>query len=144
MGIKTEIDINASPEKVREVFLNFEAYSEWSKFIEQVIKPNSNAPTAGDKLEVTINPGSKMVMKPTLLKNTEEEFQWKGTLGIPGLFDGTHRFQFVKTDDNKTHFIQSEEFSGILTWPILYFVQDSTVQGFKDFNEALKKRAESQ
>ena len=103
--ITTSIIINASPDKVWEVFSNFEQYSEWNPFltIDGVV-------SLGNFIRISAG-GLK---SKVLIFNPIEELLWKGQLVFPGIFDGWHRFQFVENKNGSTTFIQSERFSGIL------------------------------
>ncbi len=139
---KTKITINAPIEKVWEIFSDFENYQKWNPFITS-LKGNS---IVGEKLEVQIVPeGSKpMLLKPILLKNEfQNEFRWKGSLGIKGIFDGEHYFKFEKLPNGSTQFIHGEIFTGILVKPILALVGKGTLGGFNTMNKSLKQIAET-
>ena len=142
---ETSIIINKDVDTVRKAFLDFQSYSQWSKFIEKVESPLQEmvAPQPDQVLSVTLNTGSPLVIKPVVVKNDEACFIWKGKLLMNGLFDGLHQFFFEKIDDGSTKFVQSEVFTGILVAPLLWMVGTQTKQGFESFNEALKKRVES-
>lgn len=140
--IRTDITINAPIETVWECFMDFSQYSQWNPFIRSL----NGEPIVGGRLEVVIQPeGQKaMAMKPVLLQNDQnKEFRWKGSLGIPGLFDGEHYFTVEKLGADTTRFIQGEKFSGILVRPIMAMVGNATLAGFKAMNQALKQRAEA-
>lgn len=145
--IETSIIIEKPVEVVSKVFYDFERYNEWSEFI-RVISPlqKDTEVTKGTSLEVHLQlPGknSTNVMKPLVLKKSDNEFLWKGTLGFDLLFSGAHKFEFTGLENNtKTKFTQSETFGGVLKAPLLYFIKKDTQAGFKKFNEALKKAAE--
>jgi hypothetical protein len=55
-----------------------------------------------------------MEFRPKVKVSSKYELVWLGRLGIPGLFDGKHRFFLEEVDENTTRLIQSERFSGIL------------------------------
>ena len=77
--IKTEILINASPEKVWKVFTDFHNYSKWNPFILSI----SGIAEVGNKIKVQLlPPGTKgMTFKPTVLvKQPQKEFRWLGRL----------------------------------------------------------------
>ena len=70
------------------------------------------------------------------------ELAWKGSLFIPGIFDGEHHFIIEPISKNSVHFIQRERFSGVLV-PFLWNMLDTkTRKGFTAMNKALKARAE--
>lgn len=138
----TEIEINASPEAVWRVLVDFNEYPAWNPFIRNI----EGALKEGSRLKVRIetpeSPG--MMFKPVVKKVTlNHEIRWLGHLIIPGLFDGEHRFEILATDKRKVRFIQRETFGGLLV-PVLWkSLEAPTEQGFKDMNAALKQRAES-
>ena len=63
--------------------------------------------------------------------------------GMPGLFDGEHGFRVVAEAEGRCRFEQFESFSGLLVWPILWFIEARTREGFVSMNRALKARAEA-
>ena len=69
--------------------------------------------------------------------------QWRGDLGVPGLFDGVHRFEISFHDIGKTKLVQQERFTGLLVGPFTASMLDRTEAGFKEMNEALKRRCET-
>ena len=73
---------------------------------------------------------------------TEKEFRWKGHLFVKGLFDGEHYFKLDALGPDKTRFIHGEQFSGVLSGMLLKMIGDSTLNGLKSMNEALKQLAE--
>lgn len=138
----TEIEINASPESVWRVLVDFNEYPAWNPFIRNI----EGALEEGRRLKVRIEPpgGSAMTFKPVVKKVTlNHEIRWLGHLFIPGLFDGEHRFEIRMTDDTKLRFVQREAFGGLLV-PILWkSLKGATQKGFEAMNAALKQRAES-
>lgn len=141
-GLKASIDINAPPEAVWEVLMDFPRYPEWSVFLAHIEGPA----VPGSRLSVTLEPsGGKMhVFKPMVLQVTRlRTFRWLGCLGVPGLFDGEHGFFLEYLFGGHTRLRQTEQFGGLLTpllWPRL---ESATAEGFAAFNRALKERAES-
>ena len=78
MEITTSININARPEKVWEILMDFERYPEWNPFVTSI----SGEKKIGKKLKVKL-PG--MTFTPELITLEEhKEFKWKGKLFIKG------------------------------------------------------------
>ncbi|CCH42588.1 hypothetical protein BN7_2132 [Wickerhamomyces ciferrii] len=148
-SINTSIIINASPEKVREVFLDFSTYKEWSAFIQSIEPVKDNSINPGDNLNVGLSfeqEGTSITkLQPVILTNSATEFSWKGVLLSSYIFEGSHKFEFnpVQGDSNKTELVHSEQFAGALKYPLLYFIKDKTEKNFQRFNEAIKSRAET-
>ena len=138
--IRTEITINASPERVWNVLTAFNDYPKWNPFIKSI----SGELLAGKKLLVNIQlQGSKgMLFKPELQKIIKhKELRWKGKFLFKGIFDGEHYFIIDQNNEGTSTFIQGEIFSGLL---VSFFkgILEKTLSGFEEMNKALKRRAE--
>ncbi|HYP62150.1 MAG TPA: SRPBCC domain-containing protein [Thermomicrobiales bacterium] len=139
--IRTEIDIAAEPEQVWDVLQNFDAYPEWNPFIPEITGPIEE----GERLNVRLQPpeGKGMRFRPRVLEVAPgRALRWLGHLGIPGLFDGEHRFLIEPVGPNRVRFVQEERFSGLLVPLILRFAGSGTRRGFEAMNAALKSRVE--
>ncbi|MCH7739399.1 MAG: SRPBCC domain-containing protein [Chloroflexi bacterium] len=139
--LRTEIEINATPERVWDTLMDFQSYPEWNPFMQKAAGKTS----VGERLEIYLKPpgGMGVTIKPTVMTfNPGREFRWKGKMGISGLFDGEHIFELRPTDSG-CHLVHHEKFTGILVLPMLALVGKKTLQGFNDMNAALKLRAES-
>ncbi|WP_278550686.1 SRPBCC domain-containing protein [Elizabethkingia bruuniana] len=137
--IKTEIVIQAAPEKIWKILTDFESYPQWNPFIVSV----TGDVEKGNKIVVSIKPsdGKGMIFKPTILtKIDSKELSWQGRLLFKGLFDGKHKFELIDNGNGTTTFIQSEKFSGIFVW---LFNPENTKNGFNKMNQKLKELAES-
>lgn len=138
--IKTEIHINASPEKVWAIFSDFESYPQWNPFIKSL----TGEVKVGGRIVARIQPPDSRVMtfKPTILTYEEgKELSWLGKLFISGLFDGLHKFEFIKNTDGSTTFKHSEVFKGLLLGLLNL---ENTKKGFEAMNVKLKNLAESE
>jgi hypothetical protein len=138
--ITTTVDIEASPEAVWAVLIDFPAYRDWNPFMDHVI----GNPAVGEKLVVHMKPngGRGMTFKPTVLVATPgQELRWLGKLGVRGLFDGEHSFALHDNGGGTTRLTHSETFSGVLV-ALLKRTLGNTETGFTAFNEALKQRVE--
>lgn len=137
--IKTQILINASPNKVWFALTNFEQYPDWNPFILYV----KGDVKEGKRIKISVKPsGAKaMTFKPIVLKvEPAKELRWLGSLIFKGLFDGEHRFELIDNNDGTTTFIHSERFSGIF---VKQFKTDNTKIGFELMNNRLKELAEA-
>lgn len=139
--LRTEIAIQATPERIWEVLTDFAAYPTWNPFIPRITGPL----TDGSRLDVQLQPpgGRGMRFRPTVLAASRgRELRWLGHLGVPGLFDGEHAFRIEPLGADQVRFIQEESFSGPLAPLMFRFIERSTRQGFEAMNRALKVRAE--
>jgi len=139
--IRTEIRIGVPPERVWSVLTDFPAYPSWNPFI----RAAEGRPSVGERLRITLqsSPGSTMRFRPRVLVATApSELRWLGRLGLPGLFDGEHRFGIEPDGSGGSVFSQSETFRGLLVpllWPGL---GPRTEAAFHRMNEALRDRVE--
>ena len=139
--LRSEIEINASAERVWHILTDFPSFPQWNPFIRSAsgeLKP-------GEQLEVTIQPSGarSMTFHPTLLKTDLNcELRWLGRLRIPGLLDGEHIFTIKRLDADHVRFTQREIFTGLLVPLRGQRLDINTRRGFKEMNQALKKRAE--
>ncbi len=139
--MRTEIEINATPERVWAKLTDFESYADWNPFMQRA----TGDPSVGERLNIYIKPpgGMGMTIKPTVKAwDPGKEFRWKGKMGISGLFDGEHIFE-LESADGGCHLVHREEFTGLLVAPMLALIGKKTRQGFDGMNAALKLRAES-
>ena len=138
--ISTSIPIRAPAARVWSILLDFASYPAWNPFIRTI----SGEPRTGQRLQVKLREesGSEMMFRPRVLVSQPcEELRWLGRLGIPGLFDGEHRFTITPIEGGVT-FTQSETFRGLLV-PFLWRRLDrGTRPMFSKMNEAIRSRAE--
>lgn len=139
--ITTEIEIEAKPEDVWQVLINFENYPNWNPFVRKI----SGSPAEGETIEIRVHlgGGNGMTFKPKVVKNVpNSEFAWLGRFIFPGLLDGRHEFLIKPILENRVRFRHNENFSGILVWPFLMLYEKDTRKGFEEMNAALKKQVE--
>lgn len=140
--LRTEIDIDAPPERVWAILMDFDAYPDWNPFIRSI----EGDARRGGKLKARIQPsgGRAMTFNPTVLTaEPSRELRWLGKLGIKGLFDGEHRLALEALPGGGTRFRQEERFTGILVPLFRKSLDKDTRRGFEEMNEALKTRAEA-
>jgi hypothetical protein len=140
--IKTEIDIESTPERLWSILTDFQAQPSWNPFIRSI----EGAVQRGGQLTVSIQPaGAKpMTFRPIVLVATPNvELRWLGRLLFRGVFDGEHDFQIIPLAPGKVRFMQGEKFSGLLVVLAKSTLERGTRAGFIAMNEALKKQAEN-
>ncbi len=139
-------EIDAPPEVVWDVLLEFESYPEWNPFVRAI----EGEPTEGERLRVQIDPPNSrgMTFKPEVIAVEENRrLVWLGRLVVPFAFDGYHEFHLEPINDGessearRTRLLHRETFRGALV-PLL-FDQESLEAGFAAMNAAVKKRAEA-
>ena len=139
--LHTTVTIDAAPDIVWAVLTDLDAYAEWNPFVVEA----AGRVAVGERLANRLQPpgGKAMTFKPTVTEaDPERTFEWLGRLGIPGIFDGRHRFEMHPTADGGTRLDHSEQFTGLLVRPMRKSLDTTTKAGFEAMNSALKARAE--
>jgi hypothetical protein len=145
--LHVEIEINASAQRVWDVLMDFAAYPQWNPFIREI----SGKPEDGERLRAVMHPPESRpsTFRPKVISARSPnyqppfQFRWRGSLVIPGIFDGEHYFILEPLDMGKTRFIHGEKFTGLLV-PYLWerMLHTKVRRGFGEMNLALKERAE--
>lgn len=141
-AIRTEITIDAPVEVVWRHLTDLPRYQEWNPFIVEA----AGEVAVGAKLTNRIQPpgGRAATFKPTVTEvEPHRSFEWLGRLGLPGIFDGRHRFELEAAVDGGTRLVHREQFSGLLVRVLRRSLDTKTLEGFEAMNEALRARAES-
>src|ERR687897_2709530 len=140
--LHTEIEINASPERVWDTLADFAAYPRWNPFIRHI----SGKLEVGERLKVRLEPpgGRGITLRPTVLSaEPNRQLRWLGHLLVPGLFDGEHTLATEPLEENRVRFVQREAFKGLLVPLLARSLDNNTRRGFEEMNRALKERAEA-
>ncbi|KAH6871792.1 hypothetical protein B0T10DRAFT_568092 [Thelonectria olida] len=142
--VSAQVEIRAPPAEVRSVFLDFARYKDWQQGWDiQSIDAGNRQPSelkSGDRLKVSMH---GMVFRPNVAENSTDRFTWEGSLY--GILVGKHQFHFSPSQENPggTTFIQTEDFTGLLT--VLYrpwSKKEQPMENWDEFNAALKEEAE--
>jgi hypothetical protein len=140
--IDTQITIEASPETVWGILIDFNEMSAWNPFIRAI----SGSLAPGSLLSVRIAPPGQaaMTFEPTVLvAEPARELRWVGTAMTRWIFAGEHYFVLDQIGPSATRLTHGETFSGILAPLIMRgSMLAATKQGFAAMNEQLKIRAE--
>ena len=119
--VYTEIDINASPEAVKKIFLEFDQWLKWCKVFPkiEILSGDINDIASKPKLDLTLDFGrkndpQKVPVNPIITVNSKKVFVWGVYNGI--LLKAEHVFVFESTNDGMgTHLIHYETMKGILS-----------------------------
>ena len=139
---KTEIEINAKPERVWEILIDFKKYPIWNPFIRQII----GKAEIGSQLDIFLeSPGGKIIklMPRVNISKHNKELRWLWKLLLPRILQGEHVFAIKELEKGSVLFTQKELLDGVLV-PLLgklFFAK--TKAGFEEMNAALKERAEA-
>ena len=138
--LRTEIEIQASPEKVWQTLTNLDKYPDWNPFIHHAI----GKAKVGEKVDITFRSGSKeMTLHCTVIKVVpNKELIWKYHVILPGLFSGEHSFTIEPMGTNQVRFIDKEIFNGLLIPLQAKDIDTNSRRGFEEMDKALKARVE--
>jgi hypothetical protein len=139
--VSTTIDIEADPQAVWDVLVDFPAYPEWNPFMDSI----EGTAEVGRRLVVHLagRGGRGTTFRPTVLVAVPgQELRWIGRLGPGGLFDGVHSFVLTANPDGTTRLTHGERFTGILV-ALFKGATANSHAGFEAFNEALRRRVET-
>jgi hypothetical protein len=140
--IKTEIEIESTPERVWSILSNFPEHSRWNPFIRSM----QGSAEKGQRLTISVQPkgGRTMTFRPTVLTATpNQELRWIGHFLLPGIFDGEHYFQILLLSPDRVKFVHGEKYSGVLVRFAKSILDREIKAGFMAMNQALKVLAES-
>jgi hypothetical protein len=136
--LRTEIDIEAPPDAVWAVLTDLAGYGEWNPFITRA----EGSVAVGQRLTLRMQPtgGRALTIRPHVTEvQAGAVFEWLGHLGVPGVFDGRHRFELTPSGAG-TRLVQGESFRGLLVRPLRGSLDGGTRAGFEAMNEALRRR----
>ena len=140
--LHSEIEIDASVERVWDILTDFASYPQWNPFIRSI----SGELKVGQRLEVRLEPPDSrgITLRPTVLRAEPNHLmRWVGHVWVPGLFDGEHSLATHPLGKNRVRFVQHEAFKGVLVSLLARSLDKNTLRGFEEMNEALKERAEA-
>jgi hypothetical protein len=139
--IRTEIDINASPEKAWEVLTDFDRFPQWNPFIRQI----SGSPEIGAKLKIQLQTsrGKSRTYRPTVTKvEPNHELRWFGKSIIPGIFNGERIFTIEPLKTNHVRFVHMEIFTGLGVALVGNRLDKDMNESFVKMNHAFKEKVE--
>jgi hypothetical protein len=137
--VDTYVDIDAPPERVWDVLLDFPGWKEWNQFIPSV----NGALEVGAHLTIkVVLPGRKpMEFRPEVfVVRPFEEILWGGSF-LWIVYRGDHAMKLEPRPGGGTRFSQRERFRG----PLVLFMSNmikAAEEGYPQMNQALKQRVE--
>jgi len=138
--LRTEITIDAPPERVWVMLAGFDNYGAWNPCIRSV----TGKADPDQLLEITVR---LSWLPPVRFRARIDRFKQEETLGwhvvfLPGLFEAQHWFELYPVDSAKTRFVHSETFSGILGDPLMLMLSGVFRQNYEAMNAALAYHVE--
>jgi hypothetical protein len=138
--LRTEIEIQATPDKVWQVLTNLDLYPEWNPFIHHAI----GKVEIGETVDIDFQPDSKGLKLHCTVVTVEpnRELCWKYHVILPVLFRAEHRFTIEPIRNNRVRFIDREIFFGLLVPLQAKDIDTNSKHGFEEMDKALKAIAE--
>lgn len=139
--IHTEINIQATAERVWEILTDFKNFQQWNPFIYKI----DGDPSIGTRITIhlrTPNGKNRRYQPKITMVEPFRELRWLGKLTIPGIFDGERIFILEPIGDKQIRFVHKEIFTGLLVHLVGNRLDRDMYSSFISMNEALKKRAE--
>ncbi len=145
--IRSEIDINAPADTIWGVIMDMEKYHEWNPFTPRITLKNSDI-AVGTEFDLDCQMTDTQYLKnehEVVLVLEPEKYTFcmgtSRTKGRPGI--KSFRWQICEPlDNNNTHFINYEEFHGILS-PLVYLLYRKKLKiAFDNYCRVLKQRVE--
>jgi hypothetical protein len=136
--VRTEIEINASPEKVWGILTDFARYEEWNPFIVKAAGKAEQGTTI--KIHIKTPAGKKREYHPKITKAERgRELRWMGKSWV---LNGEHIFIIEPLQEGCVWLVHREAFDGLLTSFFGKSLDTDIKQGLEEMNRALKARAE--
>ena len=140
---RTTFPISASPDRVWEVLVDFDRWSEWNPSVPSI----RGEARAGSQVAMTLampsRPSAKV--KATLTDVvSHRRLCWQGHVGSERLFAGRREFELAPQPDGTVLLTHVERVTGLLS-PVFRALMGPAIQQHHDnLNSALKQRAEGQ
>ncbi|KAJ7146121.1 hypothetical protein C8R44DRAFT_756637 [Mycena epipterygia] len=162
-GVFTVADsilIDAPPEKVWKILLDFGSYKEWNPFVrgQTLILDNGTAladqtPATGRTMTISPvhlpptmgTPGFLGSLSTTVRITTMDHENYRAgwiTSKLPSWALQGERWQMLTVEGGKTKYESIEVFSGIVAYLFKFFMEKNVVLGVRAMAEGLKSRAE--
>ncbi|GAB4255742.1 MAG: SRPBCC domain-containing protein [Thermoleophilia bacterium] len=142
LQLKTGAGIEAAPEDVWPVLVDFRNYGAWNPFVLDV--EGEPVPGGVQRMRLRLPHG-----RPAGLTMRINRFDpprligWRGRLGVPFLLDVRHEAELEALRGGGTHLVHTTDVRGFLV-PLLRGVLRQGEQGLKDMSLALANQVEAE
>ena len=137
--IDTHIDIDATPEEVWSLLVDFNAWGSWNDFI-PMVEGNLQV---GEHLRIKVVPPEMkpMIFKPEVYEVIPfKKILWGGSF-LKIIYRGDHAFLLEPAPDGKTRFRQIERFRGQMVLFMGSMIKKTEV-GYHQMNHAFREQVE--
>jgi hypothetical protein len=142
ISIAAETWIAAPPSRVFAQLTDFASFPIWNPMI---VKAEGDA-RLGARLKISVaapdDSGQTFRFTPVITAfQPGKALAWKGSLPIPGLFDGLHFWRLIAEREG-TRLVHGEDFSGLMVSLMGRKRIEAFLPGYQAMNAALKARVE--
>ena len=141
--VRTEIEIQCTPQTAWKILTDFSGYDTWNPVIIRVV----GLPRLGEKLEIRLRTraGKTRTYRPVITKLEENrELRWKGSSFIPGFLKGERIFILNQISNNQTRLLHLELFSGLASNLGGSMLTKDVELSLNEMNIAFRKKAEDE
>lgn len=141
--IRKEVVIDAPPERVWAVIVDFPSYAQWNTQLAWL--GGTAGPGEVLKLKLSAQGSEPYEFAPTVSHwEPNVRFAWLARTGLPRVFDGEHFFELEPVAVGKTKLVNRETYSGVLSMVMeRQPMMAGAPAGFEKMNAEYKARAES-
>ncbi len=139
IAVTAETDIDAPPRDVWNVLVDLASFDTWNPFIRKA----EGSTDVGGTVHVRVRPSLPVRLGFTaqvIERQPARSLRWRGHVVAPWLAAGDHTFSLEAIDGERTHFVQREEFTGLLPWLARKLLAREARRGFAAMNRALADR----
>ncbi len=139
--VEAVTDLDAPPDRVFEVLTRTEAWPEWSSML--VFRGGRIAVGESVRLGLRTAAASYDFEARVTALEPGACFEWLAKTGVPGVFDGRHRFALAALPGGRTRLRNVEVYTGALV-PVIsrLAMMRGAPEGFRAMNEELRARVE--
>jgi len=137
---RSQVEINATPQRVWEVLTDWPSFPAWNPFIRSA----TGTLAEGSRVRIQLRLGSLLVpLRPVITRvDPPRELRWQANLPVRGIFDVERRFRIEPTSPDAARLVQSESPTGLLAPVLGRLLFDDIVVGYRALETAIKARAE--
>jgi hypothetical protein len=126
--VRSEAEINGTPELLWQVLSDLALYPVWNPFL----SPVEGELRPGSSLQVTMHTGNRVASYPATVLQVERNqmLSWSAQVVSPGVYDTTYTFSIEPVREGRVRLVSRETRKGLA--PVLEWAMGSGIQGGLD------------
>ena len=135
-GVRIEAEMQANPEEVWEMLLEFDAYPDWNPYIRSI----DGVAEKGKRLHIVIDGKEKTYdFKAKVLELVPQHaFAWGGSALF--FFKARHYFEIIPMENGQLRFIQGESWGGLFGKSYGKKVYEEAAVNFEKMNKVMAEK----